>query len=248
MKLVIFAGGLGTRLSEETTLKPKPMLEIGGKPILWHIMKIYSHHDINEFIICSGYKGEIIRDYFYNLSDKNDKNDFFLISNQSKIDWKVRVVDTGLDTQTGGRLKQIKDYIDDTFCVTYGDGLSNIDIKNLIEFHKKNKKEVTITGVNPRSKYGLLTIKNENIVESFQQKPILKNNIINGGFLVCEKKIIDYYKSKNDEFETALESLAKKDQLIMFKHDGFWSSMDTQRDKIYLNKLWDENKADWKIW
>ncbi len=247
MKLVIFAGGLGTRMSEETNLKPKPMLEIGGKPILWHIMRIYSHYDINEFVVCCGYKGKVIRDYFLSLSHKNIKDDYF-VSNQATNDWKVQVVDTGIDTQTGGRLRQIKDYLDETFCLTYGDGLSDINIKKLIRYHQENKKEITITGVNPRSKYGLLTVNENNLVTDFKQKPLLKNSIINGGFMVCEKKIIEYYKSGDDELEKVFEMIAKKKQLIMYKHDGFWASMDTQRDKIYLNELWDKKNAKWKVW
>jgi len=247
MKLVIFAGGLGTRISEETTLKPKPMLEIGKKPILWHIMKIYSHQGINDFVICCGYKKEIIEKYFKKKSYKIIKNKYF-ISKQGNSEWRVELVNTGLNTSTGGRLKKIKNYIDDRFCLTYGDGLSDIDINKLIKYHIKNKKEITVTGINPTSKYGMLTVNKKNLVTNFKQKPLLRKHIINGGFLVCEKKIINYFRSNADEFEKVLVILSKKKQLMMYKHNDFWASMDTQRDRIHLNRLWYKKKAKWKIW
>ena len=233
MKCVILAGGYGTRISEESHLKPKPMIEIGGKPILWHIMKIYSEHKINDFIICLGYKGNQIKEYF-------DKFDF--------TPWNVQLVDTGENTMTGGRLKRTQDRIDDTFCATYGDGVSNIDINRLISFHKEKKSLVTLTAVHPPERFGVLNISGDYVTE-FHEKRTSEYSWINGGFFVFEPKIFDYLQDDSTVLEkTPLETLAKEQQLTSFKHNGFWYPMDTLRDKNHLEKLWASEKAPWKIW
>ena len=233
MKAIILAGGYGTRISEESHLKPKPMIEIGGKPILWHIMKIYSAHKINEFIICCGYKGEKIKEYF------------------SKFDhpqWNIQLVDTGLETMTGGRLKRIQDRIDDTFCVTYGDGLSDIDINGLISFHKEKKSLATLTAIHPPERFGVLELSEEYVTE-FHEKHRGQSSWINGGFFVFEPEIFDYINDDTTILERApLETLAKEKKLTAFKHNGFWHSMDTLRDKNNLENLWNSKKAPWKIW
>lgn len=257
MKAVILAGGYGTRLSEETKLKPKPMVEIGGKPILWHIMKIYSCYDINEFIICCGYKGHFIKKYFLNhfscISNKTIySNDHFIEINQKKSKtWFITLADTGKDTMTGGRLKCIKRYIkhDETFCFTYGDGLGNIDIKKLIRFHKKQNREATLTATQPPGRYGVLKLNKKNRVNSFKEKPDGDGSWINGGFFVLQPNVFSRIKSKKTSWEKEpLENLAKENQLTAFKHKGFWHPMDTLRDKNYLDKLWKRGKAPWKIW
>ena len=233
MKAVILAGGYGTRISEESHLKPKPMIEIGEKPILWHIMKIYSEHKINDFIICLGYKGNQIKEYF-------DKFDF--------TPWNVQLVDTGENTMTGGRLKRTQDRIDDTFCATYGDGVSNIDINRLISFHKEKKSLVTLTAVHPPERFGVLNLSGDYVTE-FHEKRTSEYSWINGGFFVFEPKIFDYLQDDSTVLEkTPLETLAKERQLISFKHNGFWYPMDTLRDKNHLEKLWASEKAPWKIW
>jgi glucose-1-phosphate cytidylyltransferase len=221
MKAVILAGGYGTRISEESSLKPKPMIEIGGKPILWHILKIYSKYDINQFVICCGYKGEKIKEYFGNLDSTL---------------WDIQLVDTGLDTMTGGRLKRIQDHVDDTFCVTYGDGLSDIDINRLISFHKEKKSLVTLTAVHPPERFGVLNLSGDYVTEFH-------------GFFVFEPGIFDYLQDDLTILEkTPLETLAKEKKLTAFKHNGFWYSMDTLRDKKHLENLWFSNNAPWKIW
>ena len=233
MKCVILAGGYGTKISEESHQKPKPMIEIGGKPILWHIMKIYSAHKINDFIICLGYKGNQIKEYF-------DKFDF--------TPWNVQLVDTGENTMTGGRLKRTQDRIDDTFCATYGDGVSNIDINRLISFHKEKKSLVTLTAVHPPERFGVLNISGDYVTE-FHEKRTSEYSWINGGFFVFEPKIFDYLQDDSTVLEkTPLETLAKEQQLTSFKHNGFWYPMDTLRDKNHLEKLWASEKAPWKIW
>ena len=233
MKAVILAGGYGTRISEESHLKPKPMIEIGGKPILWHIMKIYSSHKINEFIICCGYKGEQIKEYFSKFDSPS---------------WDVQLVDTGLDTMTGGRIKRIQDRIDDTFCVTYGDGLSDIDINGLISFHKEKKSLATLTAIHPPERFGVLSLSGDYVTE-FHEKHRGESSWINGGFFVFEPKIFDYLQDDSTVLEkTPLETLAKEQQLTSFKHNGFWYPMDTLRDKNHLEKLWASEKAPWKIW
>ena len=233
MKAVILAGGYGTRISEESYLKPKPMIEIGGKPILWHILKIYSNYDINEFIICCGYKANKIKEYF----DRSDSES-----------WNIQLVDTGLDTMTGGRLKRIQDYVDDTFCVTYGDGLSNIDINNLISFHREKKSLATLTAIHPPERFGVLNLSGDYVTE-FHEKHSGESSWINGGFFVFEPGIFDYLRDDSTVLEkTPLETLAKEKKLSAFKHNGFWYPMDTPRDKNHLEKLWASGKAPWKIW
>ena len=233
MKCVILAGGYGTRISEESHQKPKPMIEIGGKPILWHIMKIYSAHKINDFIICLGYKGNQIKEYF-------DKFDF--------TPWNVQLVDTGENTMTGGRLKRTQDRIDDTFCATYGDGVSNIDINRLISFHKEKKSLVTLTAVHPPERFGVLNLSGDYVTE-FHEKHSGMDSWINGGFFVFEPGIFDYLQDDLTILEkTPLETLAKEKKLAAFKHNGFWYPMDTQRDKKHLENLWSSNNAPWKIW
>jgi len=233
MKAVILAGGYGTRISEESHLLPKPMIEIGGKPILWHIMKIYSTYKIDDFVICLGYKGDQIKEYF-------DRFDF--------TPWNIQLVDTGEDTMTGGRLKRIQDRIDDTFCVTYGDGLSDLDINGLISFHKEKKSLVTLTAVHPPERFGVLNLSGDYVTE-FHEKHSGQSSWINGGFFVFEPGIFDYLQDDLTILEkTPLETLAKEKKLAAFKHDGFWYPMDTLRDKKYLENLWSSNKAPWKIW
>ena len=233
MKAVILAGGYGTRFGEETHLKPKPMIEIGGKPILWHILKIYSAHKINEFVICCGYKGNVIKEYF------------------SKFDsalWNIELVDTGIDTMTGGRIKRIQNHIDDTFCLTYGDGLSDVDINSLISFHKEKKSLATLTAVHPPERFGVLELSEEYVTE-FHEKHRGQSSWINGGFFVFEPEIFDYINDDTTILERApLETLAKEKKLTAFKHNGFWHPMDTLRDKNNLENLWNSKKAPWKIW
>lgn len=254
MKAVILAGGIGTRISEESYLKPKPMIEIGGMPILWHIMKIYSTYNINEFVICLGYKGYQIKEFFanYNLHMSDitidiQKNNLEIHSSNVEP-WKITLVDTGENTMTGGRIKRISNYVDDTFCLTYGDGVSNVNIQKLIDFHQKNKFIGTLTAVQPPGRFGILEIEQNN-VSRFQEKPSGDYSWINGGFFVFEPSIMDYIQDDNTVFErTPLETLSKNGQLGAFKHTGFWQSMDTIRDKNYLESLWTSNQAAWKIW
>jgi glucose-1-phosphate cytidylyltransferase len=256
MKAVILAGGLGTRISEETSLRPKPMVEVGGKPILWHIMKIYSAHGVNDFVICCGYKGYVIKEYFANyflhMSDVT-----FDMSNQNSMQihqqfaepWKVTLVDTGENTQTGGRLKRIRHYVqDDDFCFTYGDGVSNINITELIAFHKKHGKQATVTAVQPPGRFGALDL-NGTSVKKFVEKPHGDGMYINGGFFVLSPKVIDLIEDDSSIWErTPLERLAKSNQLEAFLHQDFWQPMDTLRDKQHLEELWSSGKAPWKAW
>jgi glucose-1-phosphate cytidylyltransferase len=255
MKVVILAGGLGTRISEETHLKPKPMIEIGGKPILWHIMKIYSSHGINEFIICCGYKGYLIKEYFANyflhMSDITiDMSENNIEVHTKKAEpWKVTLVDTGEHTLTGGRLKRVSDYLDskESFCFTYGDGLSNVDITKSIEFHKQHKKLATITAVQPPGRYGAIDCEGI-LVKGFMEKPS-NGGTINGGFFVLEPQVLDLIEGDNTIWEEApLKSLAASNEMIAFNHDDFWQPMDTLREKQYLEALWESNKAPWKTW
>ena len=255
MKAVILAGGFGTRISEETNLKPKPMIEIGGMPILWHIMKIYSSYGINEFIICCGYKGYVVKEYFANyflhMSDVtfDMKNNKMEVNQKFAESWKVTLVDTGLNTMTGGRLKKIQKYLDDeTFCFTYGDGLADIDLKKLINFHKKTKSLATLTAVQPPGKYGALNLKG-NKVTKFEEKPAGDGSWINGGFFVLEPEIFNYLKKDSTVWEKEpLEKLAKENKVSAYKHQGFWQALDTLRDKNHLQSLWDSNNAPWKSW
>jgi len=256
MKAVILAGGLGTRISEETYLKPKPMVEIGGMPILWHIMKIYSHHGINDFIICCGYKGYMIKEYFKNYSLHMSDVTLNMINNSIEVhkkkteNWKITLVDTGENTYTGGRLKRVAKYLknEKNFCFTYGDGLSNLNISKSIDFHLKNKKLVTLTGVQVPGRYGSLDCKG-NIVKKFLEKPLKDNSYINGGFFIISKKALKYIKGDKTSWEAEpLKKLSLDKQLMVYKHKGFWHAMDTLRDKNYLESLWQEKKAPWKLW
>ncbi len=257
MKLVILAGGYGTRIGEQTSVIPKPMIQIGGKPILWHIMKIYSYYGINEFIICLGYKGEVIKNYFLHYETRN--NDFTIDlknsnieyhNNHKELEWKVTLVDTGINTLKGGRLKRIEQYLDDDVnLLTYGDDVADINIKKLIEFHKKSNKSVTITGVHPPARFGELITK-ENLLVSFEEKPQTSQGLINGGFMVFNRELLDYLTidEKCDYEIGALEILAKKGKIAVFKHKGNWACMDHERDVKYLREIWDKERAFWKIW
>ncbi len=257
MKVVILAGGLGTRLSEETDLKPKPMVEIGGKPILWHIMKIYSYYGFNDFIICCGYKGYHIKEYFANYFLHQADITIDLVENsinvhKSKAEpWKITMVDTGLNTLTGGRIKRIQEYVgNETFMLTYGDGVSDVNIPQLLEFHKKSGKKATLTAVQPSGKFGALGISNDNTITSFKEKPSGDGAWINGGFFVLEPSIFDYITDGDKTIweRTPLENLSKDNQLSAYKHGGFWRPMDTLRDKLDLEEYWTQNIAAWKIW
>jgi glucose-1-phosphate cytidylyltransferase len=257
-KVVILAGGLGTRLSEETFAKPKPMVNVGNRPILWHIMKIYSHYCLNDFIICVGYLGNLIKEYFNNFNLYNSNLTFDLkqnkkiIINNSTENWKITIVDTGLNTNTGGRLKRIYDFIhtDETFLMTYGDGLANINIKKLLSQHIQSKKIATVTAVKPIARFGSLKInKNNNLVSNFSEKITGDNEWINGGYFVFNKKIFDYIDNDQTVLEKEpLESITKKNNLSAYIHKDFWHPMDTLRDKTYLDKLYHNNEAPWKIW
>ncbi len=256
MKVIILAGGYGTRLSEETDIKPKPMVEIGGKPILWHIMKIYSSHGFNEFVILLGYKGFIIKEYFSNYFIHQSDMTIDLANNSMEIHhneiepWKVTLLDTGLKTFTGGRIKRAKDYIGgDDFLLTYGDGLSDVDIAKTVEFHNSHGKNITMTAVQPAGRYGALDINADNSISSFEEKPKGDGAWINGGFFVCKPEVLNYITDDSTMFEQEpLIGLAAEDQLMSFKHNGFWGSMDTLRDKTNLCQLWDSNQAPWKLW
>lgn len=256
MKVVLLAGGYGTRISEESVLKPKPMIEIGGKPILWHIMKMYSSYGFNEFIICAGYKQEVIKkwfaDYFIYNSDvtfdfTNGNN--MIVHNEHSEPWKVTVIDTGLDTMTGGRIKRIKDFIgNEAFLMTYGDGVSNVNIKKLLEFHKEQGKYATLSAVLPEGRFGVMDIEG-NSIKSFREKSKDDMGWINGGFMVLEPEVLDYIDGDKTMFEREpLEKLAMDDQLMCYKHKGFWQCMDTLRDKQKLEEMWNNNEAPWKIW
>tara|TARA_A100001388_G_C28772232_1_gene504633 strand:- start:3161 stop:3934 length:774 start_codon:yes stop_codon:yes gene_type:complete len=255
MYAVILAGGLGTRLSEETTLKPKPMVEIGGRPILWHILKIYSFYGINNFIICCGYKGYLIKEYFANYSLHLSDVTFDIANNsiewhqQRGETWKVTLIDTGPNTATGGRLKKVADFIQgDTFCFTYGDGLTNANIKDQIEFHKKHGKLATVLAVKPPGRFGALDLE-EDLVIDFLEKPEGDRSWINGGFFVLQKKVIDYIDSFEMPWERdPLMQLAKERELRSYFHKGFWQPMDTLRNKNYLEELWKTGNPPWKIW
>jgi len=256
MKVVILAGGLGTRLSEETVVKPKPMVEIGDKPILWHIMKIYSSYGFNDFVICLGYKGYLIKEYFSNYTlHQSDvtvdlrNNSIEMMNNQSEP-WRVTLVDTGTNTMTGGRIKRIQQHVvNQSFLLTYGDGVSNVDIKELVKFHKAQGKYCTLTAVQPSGRFGALSIVENNLVNSFMEKPKGDGSWINGGFMVCEPKIFDYIEDDSTIWEREpLEKIASDRQLAAFKHDGYWKPMDTARDKVELDTAWREGNAEWKIW
>ena len=260
MKVVIFAGGYGTRISEESGVRPKPMVEIGGKPILWHIMKIYSQYGLNEFIICCGYKAYVIKEYFSNYFLHSSDVTFDLKNNKIEVHendaepWKVTLVDTGEDTMTGGRLKRVKHYIgDETFCLTYGDGLCDAKISDLIQFHHQHGRLATLTAVQQPGRFGVFSLdKDDHVLKSFKEKPRNEGDStawINGGFFVCEPKVIDFISGDTTVWEREpMEKLAHDGQLCAFKHEGFWQPMDTLRDRNVLNGLWEEGKAPWKIW
>ena len=234
MKAIILAGGLGTRISEETHAQPKPMIKIGGMPVLLQIMKSYSYYKINDFIIGVGYKGDVIKKFF---------------SNYDSMPWNVQLIDTGLDTMTGGRIKRIQEHIDDTFCVTYGDGLSDVNINNLISFHKEKKSLATLTAIHPPERFGVLNLSGDYVSE-FHEKHRGESSWINGGFFVFEPEVFDYLQDDDRTIleRTPLETLAKEQKLTAFKHNGFWFPMDTLRDKRHLENLWDTKKAPWKVW
>ena len=257
MKVVILAGGYGTRLSEETVVKPKPMVEIGDKPILWHIMKIYSAAGINDFIICLGYKGYIIKEYFANYWLRKSDVTFDMRNNKTEIHqngsepWKVTLVDTGKNTMTGGRLKRVKDHIgDETFCLTYGDGLTDLDIKKLINFHQEQNTLATLTAVQPPGRFGAFSLKQkQNLISTFKEKPQGDGAWINGGFFVLEKGVMDYIDGDSTVWEREpMENLAQDGMLSAYKHNGYWQNMDSLRDKMVLEELWKSGDTPWEIW
>ncbi|HWZ16334.1 MAG TPA: glucose-1-phosphate cytidylyltransferase [Mucilaginibacter sp.] len=256
MKVVLLAGGLGTRLSEETVLRPKPMVEIGGMPILWHIMKIYSTHGFNDFIVCLGYKGYVIKEYFVNyFLHKSDvtidlKNNSIKIHDSQAEPWNITLVDTGIDSMTGGRIKRIQKYLDnEPFLLTYGDGVSDVNIKKLVETHRKNKRLVTVTAVQPSGKFGALDLSNDNVVQSFLEKPTGDGAWINAGFFVCEPAVFNYIDGDSTIWEREpLEKIAAEGQMDAFKHGGFWKPMDTLRDRVELEEEWSTGNARWKTW
>jgi len=255
MKAIILAGGLGTRISEETLLRPKPMIEIGGKPILWHIMKNFTYHNINEFIICLGYKGYYIKEYFANYYLHMSDVTFDMRNNEMEVHsnhcepWKVTLLDTGLDTMTGGRLKRIASHLDKgPFCFTYGDGVADVDLHSLIDFHRASGRIATMTAIQPPGRYGALNIEGD-LIRQFQEKPKGDGAWVNGGFFVLEPEVINYIQGDNTIWEREpLERLAAEGQLCAYKHRGFWQAMDTMRDKIKLEELWTNGKALWKVW
>jgi glucose-1-phosphate cytidylyltransferase len=255
MIAVILAGGMGTRISEETHLRPKPMIEIGGKPILWHIMKIYTAYGINDFIVCLGYKGYIIKEFFSNYFLHMSDVTFDLEKNRLEIHthktepWKVTLIDTGEGSMTGGRLKRIKKYLNnEDFCFTYGDGLSDIDLGRLIKFHRKQKTLATVTATQPPGRFGVLNVKNNKVI-SFKEKSHRDSRWINGGFFVLSPKVIDYIQGDETVWENEpMEKLAREGQLSSYMHKGFWKPMDTLRDKNQLDELWNSGKAPWKVW
>ncbi|MDB5141285.1 MAG: rfbF [Mucilaginibacter sp.] len=257
MKVVILAGGLGTRLSEETVLKPKPMVEIGGMPILWHIMKIYSAHGFNDFVICLGYKGYMVKEYFANYFLHKSDITIDLSDNSIKVHdsqaepWKITLVDTGVDSMTGGRIKRIQPYVNnETFMLTYGDGVGNIDIKKLVEYHKIHGKYCTVTSVQPSGRFGALNILEDSSVHSFNEKPRGDGAWVNGGFFVCDPKVFDYIHNGDITIweQQPMERIANEGQMNAYKHTGFWRPMDTLKDKHDLNEMWDKNEATWKVW
>lgn len=255
MKAVLLAGGFGTRISEESHLRPKPMIEIGGKPILWHIMKIYSYYGIHDFVICLGYKGYVIKEYFANYFLHTSDVTFDMRNNNMEVHekhaepWRVTLVDTGDDSMTGGRLRRVRDYLDeDTFCFTYGDGVTNLNINETIKAHKSAGKIATVTAIQPPGRYGALDIEGTR-VQSFQEKPAGDGAWINGGFFVLEPSIFDYLNSDGDAFEgQPLKELARTGQLNAYQHDGFWQAMDTLRDKNQLDAMWNKGNPPWKLW
>jgi glucose-1-phosphate cytidylyltransferase len=257
MKIVILAGGLGTRISEESHLIPKPMIGIGGKPILWHIMKYYSSFGYNEFIVCCGYKQHVIKeffaDYYMHMSDITfdfTKGNSMTVHNNATEPWKVTLIDTGLHTMTGGRIRRIREYIEnDTFMLTYGDGVSDVDIHALVDFHKSHGKMATMTAIQPGGRFGMIDIRDDQCINNFKEKSKEDGGWINGGFMVLNPEVIDYIEGDDTTFERyPLETIAVEGELKAFKHDGFWQCMDTMRDKELLEELWANDKAPWKVW
>jgi glucose-1-phosphate cytidylyltransferase len=259
MKAVILAGGYGTRISEESSIRPKPMVEIGGKPILWHIMKIYSAHGINDFVICCGYKSYVIKEYFANYFLHTADVTFDMRYNSMQVHhaetepWRVTVVDTGEKTMTGGRIKRVRDYIGgETFCLTYGDGVGSVDITKAVEYHREQGVYATLTAVQPPGRFGAFTLGDSaSKINTFQEKPDGDGSgaYVNGGYFVVEPKVLDYIGGDDTSWEREpLERLANEGQLAAFRHDGFWQPMDTLRDKNYLEELWQKDKAPWKVW
>ncbi len=256
MKVVILAGGFGTRLTEETIIRPKPMVEIGGRPIIWHIMKIYSHFGFNDFVICLGYKGYMLKEYFTNyylhMSDVtiDIQNNEMEIHQSYSEPWRVSLVNTGDTTMTGGRIGRIRKYLEEqTFMLTYGDGVSNVDIRSLLKFHNERKKAGTVTAIRPPGRFGALQITHDSLISSFLEKPKGDGGYVNGGFFVFEPELFDYIRDDSTVLEKEpLESLARIGHLNAFKHEGFWYAMDTLRDKIYLDELWATGAAPWKVW
>ena len=257
MKVVILAGGYGTRISEESIYRPKPMVEIGGMPILWHIMKIYSHYGFNEFVICGGYKQHVIKEYFadYFLHTSDVTFDFtngneLIVHHKNVEPWKVTVVDTGLDTMTGGRVKRVKPYLgNETFFLTYGDGVSDVNIKEELEFHKKHGKMVTITAYNAGQRFGVLDIGKDGNIKEFREKTQGDGSLINIGFMVCEPELLDYIDGDETTLEKEpLSRVAKENQLMAYRHNGFWQCMDTVREKKQLEQMWADGVAPWKVW
>lgn len=257
MKVVILAGGFGTRISEESHLKPKPMIGIGEQPILWHIMKEYSHYGFNEFVICLGYKAYVIKEYFADYFLHTSDVTFDLSKNQMTVhnnyaeDWKVTLVDTGLNTMTGGRIKRIQKYIgNEPFMLTYGDGVSDVNIKELLEFHKAHGKLATMTAVNVGQRFGVLVTDGDNNIKAFREKKNTDGSLINGGYMVLEPKVFDYITEGDATVfeQKPLEKLAEDNQLVAYKHNGFWQCMDTQRDKMQLEEMWNSGNAKWKVW
>ena len=256
MKVVILAGGLGSRLSEETNLKPKPMVEIGGKPILWHIMKTYSHYGFHDFVICLGYKGYIIKEYFANYF--LHQSDVTIDMSENKIEvhnseaepWKVTLVDTGVNSMTGGRVKRTERYLNnEPFMLTYGDGVGNVEIPKLLDFHRNNNKLMTVTAVQPMGRFGALNLGDCDEVSAFVEKPKGDGSWINGGFFVCQPEVLNYIEGDSTIFEKdPMENIAKDCQMVAYKHDGFWKPMDTLRDKVELEDDWIKGKARWKVW
>ena len=260
MKVVILCGGMGTRIRDVSENIPKPMVPIGREPILWHIMKIYSYYGFNDFILCLGYKGQIIKDFFFNYYamvndctiDLSKPNSVVYHDGISREEWKVTLIDTGIETMTGARVARVRKYLgnDENFMLTYGDGLSDINIKNLVEFHKSHGKMVTVTGVHPAGRFGEMELSKNNIVKSFAEKPQVSEGRINGGFLVMRREFIDQYLSENSDLvleQKPLSQCARDGELVSFSHDGYWQPMDTYREYQILNKLWEEGKAPWKV-
>jgi glucose-1-phosphate cytidylyltransferase len=255
MKAVILAGGLGTRISEESHLRPKPLIEIGGRPILWHIMKSFSAHGVHDFVICCGYKGYMIKEYFSNYFLHMADATFDMLHNRMQVHhthaepWRVTLADTGIDTMTGGRLRRVREYVDgERFCLTYGDGVSDVNVKKLIEFHDRHRRHATVTAVQPAGRFGALELDGDH-VSQFVEKPRGDRRWISAGFFVLESKIFDYLSGDEDVWEQQpLRRLSEEGQLVAYRHEGFWAAMDTLRDKTHLEELWSSNRAPWKVW